>query len=88
MSDWPQQQKFKVVDAGDKKWVKEKVDDDHATRHMVQTGPRGGEYFYGNDGKKRNVKGVPNTTEVWQQDQKDLPGSQMGHPGHRRGENR
>jgi hypothetical protein len=49
-------QKFKVVeDANGNKWVKEMKNPGdsssrEADRHHVNVGPKGGEYFFGNDG--------------------------------------
>lgn len=88
MSNWEPNQQFKLVDGGETKWVKEKIPgQDKAYRHEVQQGPRGGEYFVGNDGVKRNAKAIPNKVEVWTVDQPNKAPEGIGNAGNARGQN-
>ena len=67
-------QKFKVVeDANGKKWVKEMKNPGDpsckdAYRHHVIVGPKGGEYFIGNDGVKRYISNVHHLVHVYPED--------------------
>ena len=74
---------FKVIsDDNGNKWVKEKVNpgtaDNSGIRHKIKTGPKGGEYFTGGDGKDRYVSSVPTRVQVYPKDalpQAPPPGS-------------
>lgn len=70
MSEWHDKQKFKVVRNGEENWVKEKNPNNpnRADRHPIEKGPRGGESFVGNDGKRRDAKAVVRSVEVWNED--------------------
>ncbi len=67
-------QKFKLIeDANGNKWVKEMRHPDNplnreADRHHVNVGPKGGEYFIGNDGQKRYVGSVHHHVQVYPED--------------------
>ena len=74
----PEQYKLVIDPKSGNKWIKERnkpgTDDKSCTRHHIQIGPKGGEYFVNNAGKSVYLATIHNITTVYEADsQSNVP---------------